>query len=110
MRPKSTPDSKSKPTAPKSLAYEALSALNQNFDQVLQSLDRLRGLGLFNNRFRRDSLKTCQATIEETRAWVNFEVVEALHDREEHNRTRFGRIRYQVEKKFEDPHEHSNVL
>jgi hypothetical protein len=87
----------------KSVAYEALFALNQHFEQVLHNLDRLRGLGLFDARFRRESLEVCQATVEETRAWVNFESIEALCDREERDRARFGRIRDQGEKKLEDP-------
>ncbi len=44
-----------------------------------------------------------QMTIEETRAWLNFGVVETLHEREERDRARFGRIRDRWEKKFEDP-------
>jgi HPt (histidine-containing phosphotransfer) domain-containing protein len=102
-RPKLTRDSRSNRAAPKSLAYEALSAFNQHFEQALQHLNRLRELGLFGIRFRRESLEACQATFEETRAWVNFEAVEALHECEERDRARFGRIRYQREKKFEDP-------
>lgn len=84
-------------------AYDALSALNQYFEQVLQNLDRLRELRLFETRFRRDSLRACRASIEETRSWINFEITESLHDREERGRARFGRIRSQGEKKFEDP-------
>lgn len=84
-------------------AYEALAALNQHFEQVLQDLDRLRELGLVDTRFHRESLQACQAMIEETRAWLNFGVVEVLRDREEGDRAHFGRIRYQWEKKFEDP-------
>jgi hypothetical protein len=90
-------------TTPKSLAYEALSALNQHFEQVLQNIDSLRQMGLFDPRFRRESVKSCQATIEETRSWINFEITESLHDREERDWARFGRIRQQRERKFEDP-------
>jgi hypothetical protein len=80
-----------------------LAALDQHFEHVLQNVDRLRKLGLFKTRFHRESLQACQAMIEETRAWLNFGVVEVLRDREEGDRAHFGRIRYQWEKKFEDP-------
>ncbi len=102
-RPKATQHSRSNNTTPKTLAYEALSALNQNFEQVLQNIDRLRQMGLFDTRFRRESVNTCQSTIEETRSWINFEITESLHDREERDWARFGRIRQHREKKFEDP-------
>jgi HPt (histidine-containing phosphotransfer) domain-containing protein len=89
--------------ATKSLSYEALSALNQHFEQVLKNLKLLRQLGLFDTRFRRESVEACQATIEETRAWANFEIVEILHEREERDRAHFGGLRFQWEKRVEDP-------
>jgi hypothetical protein len=100
---KSTRASRQANVVKKGGAYEALAALNQHFEQVLQDLDRLRELGLVDTRFHRESLQACQAMIEETRAWLNFGVVEVLRDREEGDRAHFGRIRYQWEKKFEDP-------
>ena len=99
---KSTGDSASSDVE-KTLAYETLAAINRHFEQVLQDLDRLRELGLVDSRFHRESLQACQAMIEETRAWLNFGVLEVLRDREEGDRAYFGRIRYQWEKKFEDP-------
>jgi hypothetical protein len=54
---------------------------------------------------QRESLATCQATIEETPAWLNFQATEALHEREELDRARFGRVRRRLEKKYEDPHD-----
>lgn len=48
-------------------------------------------------------VEACQATIEETRAWANFEIVEILHEREERDRAHFGGLRFQWEKRFEDP-------
>jgi hypothetical protein len=100
---KATRDSRSNNTAPKSVAYEALSALNQHFEQALQNIDSLRQMGLFDTRFRRESVKSCQAAIEETRSWINFEITESLHNREERDWARFGRIRQQRERKSEDP-------
>jgi len=80
---KSTGDSASNDVE-KTLAYETLAAINRHFEQVLQDLDRLRELGLVDSRFHRESLQACQAMIEETRAWLNFGVLEVLRDRELH--------------------------
>ena len=41
--------------------------------------------------------------VEETRACVNFELVEAMHSREQDDWTRFGRLRQQWEKRYRDP-------
>ena len=92
--------------APKPLVYEALADLNRHFEQVLADLERLRALGLFPHRFGRQFLKACQATLAETRAWANFEVVETLHQREERDWARFGRLRQKEEKALRG----SNVL
>jgi hypothetical protein len=101
-RRKSTGDSTSNKVE-KALVYEALAAINRHVQDVLQDLDDLRALGLFDSRFRRQSLRAFQATIEETRAWINFGLVEVLHEREERDRARFSSIRYQWEEKFQDP-------
>ena len=90
---------------PKPLVYEALATLNRHFEQVLWDLEQLRALGLFPDRLQRKFLKACRATLEETRAWANFELVEILHQREERDWFRFGRLRQQGEKAWEDPGE-----
>jgi hypothetical protein len=46
-----------------------------------------------------------QTTLEETRAWANFEVVEMLQQSEETDWAHFGRLRRQWEKKYEDPND-----
>ena len=101
-RPKLTRDSASN-NVEKALAYEALASINWHFADVIHDLDRLPALGLFDSRFLRESLRVWQAMIEETRAWINSGLVEVLHEREERDRGRFGRIRYQWEEKFQDP-------
>jgi hypothetical protein len=58
-------------------------------------------LGLFPRRWQRKFLQTWRATLEETRAWVSFEVVEILQQREEREWTRLGRIRQRSEKPSE---------
>ena len=89
--------------APKVLVYEALATLNRGFEQVLCDLERLEELRVFPHRWQRKFLKTWRATLEETRAWANFEVVEVLHQREDREWTSFGRIRQRSEKSSEPP-------
>jgi hypothetical protein len=78
--------------------YDTLFALNHNFDDILVRVDRLRDLGLFRDRFQRQLIAICQATLKETRAWFNFEILQILEDREERNLAYFGRIRHDLEK------------
>jgi hypothetical protein len=85
-------------TVPKFLVYDALAALNRDFEQVLRDLERLDELRLFRHRWQRDALKLWRATLEETQAWVSFEVVEILHEKEEREWVRLSRIRQQLEK------------
>jgi hypothetical protein len=89
------------PNAPKFLVYDALAILNRDFERVLSDLERLRGLRLFPRRWQRKFLKAWRATLVETRAWVDFEVLEVLHHREEREWARFGRIRQRSEKPSE---------
>ncbi len=84
--------------ASKVLVYDSIATLNRDFEQVLSDLERLEGLGVFPRRWQRKFLKVWRATLEETRAWVNFEVVEILHQREEREWVHFGRIRRRSEK------------
>jgi hypothetical protein len=91
------------PNVPKVLVYDALAALNRDFEQVLADLERLQGLRLFPLRWQRNVLKAWRAALEETRASVNFEVVEILHQREERDWVGFGRIRQRLEKPSEPP-------
>ena len=104
-RPEAAPDSAPNNVSRKSLAYAELFVLNQHFELVLQNLDRVRQLGILETRFQRKSLQACWATIEETRAWINFEITESLHDREQRDWTRFGKVRRRWEKKYEDPND-----
>ena len=89
------------PNAPEVPVYDAIATLNRDFEQVLSDLERLEGLRLFPRRWQREFLKVWRTTLEETRAWVNFEVLEVLHHREEREWARFGRIRQRSEKPSE---------
>ena len=90
-------------SVPKALVYEGLATLNRDFEQVLGDLERLEKLGTFPQRWQREFLKTWRATLEETRAWANFEVVEILHQREERDWVDFARIRQRSDKPLERP-------
>ena len=93
----------STPALPKRAAYEALSSMNQHFEDVLAALDRLRQIGLFDSTFLGNSERAMQAKLEETRSWINFEITECLRDREERDRLSFGRTYERWERSFEDP-------
>jgi hypothetical protein len=83
---------------PKVLVYDAFATWNRDFEQVLEDLQRLEALCTFPRRWQRQFLKEWRATLEETRAWVSFEVVEVLHQTEEREWTRLGRRRRLLEK------------
>jgi hypothetical protein len=84
----------------KFLVYDSLASFNQAFAQVLQNLRTLEKLCL-----QHDCFSGLQVALEETRAWANYEVLGSLHDREEIDWSRFGRLRRQWEKKYEDPND-----
>jgi hypothetical protein len=72
--------------------YETLYALNRDFEQVLVHLERLQELGMFERHLG----NVFPLTVQETRAWANFEVVEALQPREQEDLTHFGRLHSDV--------------
>jgi hypothetical protein len=85
----------------KLLAYQTLFTLNQAFESVLADLQRLQRLPFFRPEF----LREFQVMVEETRACINFELVETMHSREQDDWTRFGRLRQQWEKRYRDPND-----
>lgn len=85
--------------SPKLRVYEYLSLFNQKLQetvQVLQQLEKCPGL-------RRDFLRSFQVEVEELRAETNFELTELLNEREQDDWARFGRLRRQWDRQFEDP-------
>lgn len=90
-----------KQPAAKLLVYEILATLNQRFEQAVLDLQRIQELAIV----RRDLIGALRDVIEETRAWTNFEVIEVMHEREQRDWARFGRLRRQWEKKYEDPND-----
>jgi len=71
------------------LVYESLYALNRDFEQVLADFARLQELGVFQQR---DLGNVFRIIVQETRAWANMELMEALQPREQDAWTRFGRL------------------
>ncbi len=71
--------------------YEALGLINGSFGQILQEMERLQQLhGGFKGR---PTIKSVALAVKETRAWTLFEILDILHQREEDEWTRFGRVR-----------------
>ena len=69
--------------------YETLYALNRDFEQVLVHLARLQELGMFQPE---DFGDLFPVIIQETRAWANMELVEALRPLEQDDWTHFNRL------------------
>jgi hypothetical protein len=84
-------------------SHSDLAEINRHFEQIHECLARLDGSGGFRGRFAQQSIAICRATLSETCAWINFEVLQVLHDRAERDLARFGRIRHRLEKALERP-------
>lgn len=93
---------------PKLPAYEALATFNRDFEQVLLDLERLGAC--VAHRWQRKFLKLWRATLEETRAWANFELLEVLLAREEQEWVQFARLRQRAEKQSQNPDDVSSPL
>lgn len=78
--------------------YEALSALNHNFEHVLADLKALSQFG-----FRQELLRIFEVKVEELRAWANSELLEKQLECELREWARFGRQSRKWEKRYEDP-------
>jgi hypothetical protein len=85
--------------------FEALADLNRDFDHVIADVERLKELDFFRDRFSSRFAKTCPLTIEDLRAWGNFEVTEHLSNRGEAEMARSERRLHDFEKRFKDPNE-----
>ena len=79
--------------AGKLVVYETLYALNRDFEQVLAHLERLQELGMFQQQ---DLENIFPVIVQETRAWANMELVEALQPREQDDWTHFNRLHTDV--------------
>jgi len=83
--------------------HRTTARLNRGLEQALASLAHLDRLGLL--RDKREFFKTCSLTLEEMRAWANYEIGEAVMDRAEKGWIRFGRLCHRREKRLRDPND-----
>jgi hypothetical protein len=87
------------PSSPKLRIYEYLFLLNQKLQETIQILKQLEKCPWL----RRDFLRSFQIEVEDLRAQTNFEVIEHMSDREQHDWAHFGKLRREWDRKFEDP-------
>ena len=73
--------------------YETLFALNRDIEQVVAHLARLQEFGMLQQQHFGDIFP---AIIQETRAWANLELVEALRPLEQDDWTHFHRMHSDV--------------
>jgi hypothetical protein len=85
--------------SPKLRIYEYLFLLNQKLQETVQILKQLEKCPWL----RRDFLRSFQVEVEDLRAPTNFEVIEHLSDREQHDWAHFGKLRREWDRQFEDP-------
>jgi hypothetical protein len=87
------------PRSPKLRIYEYLFLLNQKLQETVQILKQLEKCSWL----RRDFLRSFQIEVEDLRAQTNFEVIEHLSEREQHDWAHFGKLRREWDRQFEDP-------
>jgi hypothetical protein len=87
------------PRSPKLRIYEYLFLLNQKLQEAVQILKQLEKCSWL----RRDFLRSFQIEVEDLRAQTNFEVLERMSDREQHDWAHFGKLRREWNRQFEDP-------
>lgn len=85
--------------SPKLRIYEYLFLLNQKLQETVQILKQLEKCPWL----RRDFLRSFQIEVEDLRAQTNFEVLEHMSDREQHDWAHFGKLRREWDRQFEDP-------
>ena len=85
--------------SPKLRIYEYLFLLNQKLQETVQILRRLEKCPWL----RREFLRSFQVEVEDLRARTNFEVIEQMSDREQHDWAHFGKLRRRWDRQFEDP-------
>jgi hypothetical protein len=74
------------PRSPKLRIYEYLFLLNQRLQETVQILKALEKCPWL----RRGFLRSFQIEVEDVRAQANFEVIEHMSDREQHDWAHFG--------------------
>ena len=80
------------------LIYDSLCTINRSFEQILTELERVEQLDWFRGCA---PLKAVGLAVQETRAWTISEILDVLHQREEREWMRLGRLRSAQEKRLE---------
>jgi hypothetical protein len=83
----------------KAEVYETLSSLNTAFGGIVQHLQTLQRMGLFNS----NASKLFPAFVQELQAQFNQEFLEDLHQLELDDWGRYGKARQRWEKELRDP-------
>jgi hypothetical protein len=80
------------------LPYESLCTIGRGFEQILKEFEHLEEL----ERFRQHApMKSVTLAVREVRAWTFSEIFDVLHQREEGEWMRLGRLRIAREKQLE---------
>ncbi len=87
MKPKNTP-----------LPYESLCTISRGFEQILLEFEQLEQLDWFRQHA---PMKSVAQAVREVRAWTLSEILDVLHQREEGEWMRLGRLRIAREKQLE---------
>ncbi len=78
--------------------YDSLGTINRCFEQILEELERVQQLNWFRGSA---PMKSVELAVRETRAWTMSEILDVLHQREESEWVRLGRLRSAREKLLE---------
>jgi hypothetical protein len=87
------------PHSPKLRVYEYLFLFNQKLQETAKILKQMEKCAWL----RRDFLRSFQVEVEDLRAQANFEVLEHMSNREQHDWAHFGKLRREWDRQFEDP-------
>jgi hypothetical protein len=81
-------------TAGDTAIYDSLGRIQRGFEEILGELELLQQHKAFRDR---RLIKAAVVAVRETQAGTLFEILEVLHEREEHEWTRFARQRKRLE-------------
>ena len=76
------------------MIYDSLGTIHRSFEQILPEFQRLHQIEGVRGR---PPIKSVELAIRETRAWAMFEMLDVLHQHEEREWTRLGRVRSRQE-------------
>ena len=80
------------------LPYESLCTISRSFEQILLVLEQLDQVDWFRQHA---PMKSVTLAVREVRAWTLSEILDVLHQREEGEWMRLGRLRIAREKQLE---------